>query len=127
MSTVTLGRRMSRSPSTSSHLVAVPRVVDRHSRVLGNEKETPGRYGAPCCQGGARRRRLSARQRRLFARVAERYPRTTQAAEALYWQAWSLFRAGGSSNLSAAITSLNDLQRLYPSSTPIAMTPARCG
>jgi HEAT repeat protein len=52
----------------------------------------------------------------LFARVADRYPRSAQAAEALYWRAWSLFRTGGSSNLSAALASLNDLNRLYPSS-----------
>jgi HEAT repeat protein len=54
---------------------------------------------------------------RLFARVAARYPKTPQAAEALYWRSWSLYRAGGTNNLSAAMTSLNDLQRLYPSST----------
>ncbi len=51
-----------------------------------------------------------------FARVAQRYPRSAQAAEALYWQAWSLFRTGSSSNLSSALTVLNDLNRLYPSS-----------
>jgi HEAT repeat protein len=54
---------------------------------------------------------------RLFARVAERYPRSGQAPEALYWQAFSLFRAGNSSNLSSALTALNDLNRLYPSSS----------
>jgi len=52
----------------------------------------------------------------LFAKLAERYPRTTQAAEALYWRAWALFRSGGSSSLSAALTSLADLNRLYPAS-----------
>jgi HEAT repeat protein len=52
----------------------------------------------------------------LFKRVAQRYPKSSQAAEALYWQAWSLFRTGSSSNLSSALTVLNDLNRLYPSS-----------
>lgn len=52
----------------------------------------------------------------LFARVAERYPRSSQAPEALYWRAFALFRAGSSSSLSAALTSLSDLNRLYPAS-----------
>ena len=52
----------------------------------------------------------------LFARVAERYPRTTQASDALYYRAYSLFRAGGSSSLSSALASLEELNRLYPSS-----------
>jgi HEAT repeat protein len=51
-----------------------------------------------------------------FARVAERYPRSAQAADALYWRAYALFRAGNSSNLSTALVSLNDLNRLYPNS-----------
>ena len=51
-----------------------------------------------------------------FGRVAERYPRSTQAPEALYWRAYALFKTGSGSNLSAALTSLNDLNRLYPSS-----------
>ena len=52
----------------------------------------------------------------LFARVAERYPRTTQASDALYYRAYSLYRAGGSSSLSSALASLEELNRLYPSS-----------
>jgi HEAT repeat protein len=52
----------------------------------------------------------------LFARVAERYPRTTQAADALYYRAYSLFRSGGSSSLTSALESLEALNRDYPSS-----------
>ena len=52
----------------------------------------------------------------LFARVAERYPRSNQASEALYWRAYALFRTGSGSSLASALTSLNDLNRLYPSS-----------
>ncbi|HEY5547579.1 MAG TPA: HEAT repeat domain-containing protein, partial [Gemmatimonadaceae bacterium] len=51
-----------------------------------------------------------------FARLAERYPKTSHAAEALYWRAYALFRTGGSSSLSSALTSLVDLNRLYPTS-----------
>jgi HEAT repeat protein len=54
---------------------------------------------------------------RLFARIAERYPRSAQAPEALYWQAFALYKAGNSSNLSSALSALNDLNRLYPSSS----------
>ena len=52
----------------------------------------------------------------LFARIAERYPRTTQASDALYYRAYSLFRAGGSSSLTSALEALGELSRLYPSS-----------
>ena len=55
---------------------------------------------------------------RMFARVAERYPRSAQAPEALYWQAFSLYRAGSSSSLSSALAALDDLNRLYPTSGP---------
>lgn len=53
----------------------------------------------------------------LFARLADRYPRTTQASEALYFRAFSLFRAGGSSNLSSALEALTELSRVYPTSS----------
>ncbi len=52
----------------------------------------------------------------MFARIVERYPRSAQAPDALYWQAYALYKAGSSSNLSAALEALNDLNRLYPSS-----------
>jgi HEAT repeat protein len=54
---------------------------------------------------------------RMFARVAERYPRSSQAPDALYWQAFALYKAGSSSSLSSALGALNDLNRLYPSSS----------
>ena len=53
---------------------------------------------------------------RMFALIVERYPRSAQAPDALYWQAYSLYKAGSSSNLSAALEALSDLNRLYPSS-----------
>ena len=54
---------------------------------------------------------------RMFARVAERYPRTSQAAEALYFQAFALYRTGNSSSLSNALEALRDLDRQYPTSS----------
>ena len=53
----------------------------------------------------------------LFQQVYERYPRSSQAPSALYWRAYALSRVGGSSSLSAALKSLGDLNRLYPSSS----------
>src|SRR5688572_13430901 len=53
---------------------------------------------------------------RLFLRIAERYPRSAQAADALYYRAYALFRAGGNSSLSSALQSLEELNRNYPSS-----------
>ncbi|HEX6313790.1 MAG TPA: HEAT repeat domain-containing protein [Gemmatimonadaceae bacterium] len=54
---------------------------------------------------------------RMYARIAEDYPRSAQAPDALYWRAFALYRAGNSSNLSAALEALNDLNRRYPTSS----------
>jgi HEAT repeat protein len=54
---------------------------------------------------------------RMFARIVENYPRSAQAPDALYWQAFALYRAGNSTNLSAALDALNDLNRRYPTSS----------
>jgi HEAT repeat protein len=53
----------------------------------------------------------------LFARIAERYPRSAYASDALYYRAYALFRAGGTSSLNSALSALEDLNRLYPSSS----------
>lgn len=53
---------------------------------------------------------------RQFQRYAERYPRSSNAPEALYWQAFALSRVGNSSSYSAALEALNELNRQYPSS-----------
>lgn len=54
---------------------------------------------------------------RMFARIAERYPRTSQASEALYFQAFALYRTGNSTSLANALEALRDLDRLYPTSS----------
>jgi HEAT repeat protein len=53
---------------------------------------------------------------RLFGQLAERFPRASQAADALYWRSFALFRTGSASNLSAALESLEQLDRQYPQS-----------
>lgn len=52
----------------------------------------------------------------IFAGLAERYPRSAQAPEALYWRAFALYRSGSASDLSGALAALNNLNRLYPGS-----------
>jgi HEAT repeat protein len=54
---------------------------------------------------------------RMFAQIASRYPRTTQASEALYYQAFAQFRTGTSTSLTSALEALSELNRLYPNST----------
>ena len=56
------------------------------------------------------------RAAQLFSEVWERYPRASQAADALYWRSFALFRTGSASNLSAALESLERLNRDYPRS-----------
>lgn len=52
----------------------------------------------------------------LFGQVTDRYPRASQAAEALYWQAFAYFRAGSVSNLGSALAALESLNSRYPAS-----------
>jgi TolA-binding protein len=53
---------------------------------------------------------------RLFARVAERYPKSARAPEALYFQAFALMRLGERRDLQTALTALDRLQEDYPNS-----------
>ena len=50
----------------------------------------------------------------LFATVASRYPDSEFAADALYYEAYALYRSGGSSNLKAAVTALDRQATRYP-------------
>ena len=97
------------TPSGASSSIVIP-------ASLSNEKETQADTALRAAQEVLNEGDFREAAQ-MFARVAERYPRTPQAATALYWQAWALYKAGGTSNLSAAMTSLNNLQRLYPSSS----------
>jgi TolA-binding protein len=49
----------------------------------------------------------------LFQRVADRYPDSPRASQALYYRAYSLFKAGGSRNLSSALSTLEILRAEY--------------
>jgi HEAT repeat protein len=46
----------------------------------------------------------------LFERIAERHPSSAYAADALYYQAFSLYRSGGSDDLKRARKALKDLK-----------------
>ena len=49
----------------------------------------------------------------LFRQLHSRYPRSAYAAQALYYQAFALYREGGDSDLRAAQEALSRLQRQY--------------
>ena len=50
----------------------------------------------------------------IFHRIPERYPQSAYAGQALYYEAYALYRSGESDDLSAAIDRLNQLGRRYP-------------
>lgn len=53
----------------------------------------------------------------LFARVAERNPDGPQAADATYWRAFALYRAGGTSDLRTARRLLDRHRERWPNAT----------
>ncbi|MDF2774432.1 MAG: hypothetical protein K0S86_3932 [Geminicoccaceae bacterium] len=50
-----------------------------------------------------------------FAAIPQRFPNSGYAADALYWQAFALYRIGGTEDLKAALGSLETLRTRYPS------------
>src|SRR5437870_8521985 len=50
----------------------------------------------------------------ILHRIPERYPQSAYAGQALYYEAYSLYRSGGEDDLSAARDRLNELKRRYP-------------
>jgi HEAT repeat protein len=51
----------------------------------------------------------------IFHQIPERYPQSTYAGQAMYYEAFSLYRSGGDDELSAARDRLNQLKQRYPS------------
>jgi HEAT repeat protein len=49
----------------------------------------------------------------LFHAIPRRYPRSAYAGDALYWEAFALYRAGGTENLRSARARLADQERRY--------------
>lgn len=49
----------------------------------------------------------------MFARLVERYQRSTYAGDALYWQAFNLYRVGGERNLGRALRALERQAEAY--------------
>ena len=54
------------------------------------------------------------RAAQLFSRIASRYPDADVAGDALYWQAYALYRQGGSSELKSASKALKAHKEKYP-------------
>jgi len=49
-----------------------------------------------------------------FGQVASRYPRSARAPEAMYWQAFALYRTGDTKNLKTAVSVLDSRRKNYP-------------
>src|SRR5688572_13301787 len=62
-------------------------------------------------------RRNFERAAELFERLIERYPRTTQAGDAHYWQAYSLHRISGTDNLETAMELLEEQRERFPNAS----------
>jgi TolA-binding protein len=54
------------------------------------------------------------RATRTFERIADRFPKSTYAGDALYWQAYSLYRVGEPGELREAVKALERQRRSYP-------------
>ncbi len=50
----------------------------------------------------------------LFAQIPSRFPRSGYAADALYWQAFALYRMGGDRELHEALTALRQQRAQFP-------------
>jgi tetratricopeptide (TPR) repeat protein len=50
----------------------------------------------------------------IFHRIPERYPQSAYAGQALYYEAFALYRSGGDDDLAAARDRLNQLKQRYP-------------
>jgi HEAT repeat protein len=50
----------------------------------------------------------------MFARVADHRPASAYAADALYWQSFSLYRIGGTNELRQALAALDSRKEKYP-------------
>src|SRR3984893_5721244 len=50
----------------------------------------------------------------IFHRIPERYPQSAYAGQALYYEAFALYRSGGDDDLSTARDRLNQLKERYP-------------
>ena len=70
----------------------------------------------------------------LFAQISARYPKSGYAADALYWQAFALYRAGGDRDLRVALGALQQQREKFPKAAtkgrrrnPGASDPGRAG
>ncbi len=59
-------------------------------------------------------RRDYTRAAELFARVPSRFPRSAYAGDAYYWNAFALYRVGGTSQLHAALDALDAQRATHP-------------
>ena len=82
---------------------------------IDNEQETAASLYQQARQELNRRNFERAAQ--LFERLIDRYPRTTQAGDAHYWQAYSLHRISGTDNLETAMELLEEQKERFPNAS----------
>ena len=58
-----------------------------------------------------------------FSNIPQRFPNSGYAADALYWQAFALYRIGGTEDLRASLKALETMRSKYPQ----AKSQSRCG
>jgi HEAT repeat protein len=89
-------------PSSAPPAAAWPQDQGDSLYRVGREALNAGRY---------------QRAAEAFERLADRYPRSAYAGDALYWAAFARYRLGGTSNLKAALRRLSQQTDRYPRSS----------
>ncbi len=50
----------------------------------------------------------------LFRKIRDTYPKSQYTPDAYYWEAFALYRRGGTSDLKTALSSLEQQEKKYP-------------
>jgi HEAT repeat protein len=58
-----------------------------------------------------------SRAAQLFRKIRTSYPKSKYTPDAYYWEAFSLYRRGGSDDLKAALAALDEQDRLFPNAS----------
>lgn len=85
----------------------------------GDQADTVYRRARELLNSGEYRRAAAA-----FREVLSRTPNSAYAADALYWQAFALYRIGGTAELRSAVTLLDEQRAKYPGARMQAETEA---
>ena len=81
----------------------------RQAWLQGDPADSLYKSARELLNGGEWRRAAAA-----FSNLPQRFPNSGYAPEAMYWQAFALYRIGGTEDLNAALRSLETLRTRYP-------------